>query len=78
MQFSLMTIQGSHGYIHLIENHSSWHVLLDFKVWLKTNLTKKIKFYQCDGEGEFHSNLFLLYLQQYGIQQQVSCLGTLE
>lgn len=45
---------------------------------MENQFNKKIKIYQCDGGGEFSSQVFIDHLAQFGIQRQISCPHTPE
>lgn len=51
---------------------------LRFQRLVENQLDRKIKIFQCDGGGEFSSNVFLTHLHTCGIELHVSCPGTPE
>lgn len=72
-------------YVVFIDDHSRFKRKLDFftcfvqfQRMVENQFNRKIKVFQCDGGGEFNSTIFLTYLQNCEIKQQLSCPGTPE
>ena len=85
----VVSTQGFKYYVIFIDNltrftwfyplkHKSefYSVFLRFKTLVENQFEKKIKQFQCDGGGEFVSNMFVNHLNECGIQQLISCPHT--
>lgn len=83
------SVQGFIYYVVFIDNFSrhSWlfplkkksdfySVFVAFQTYVENQYNASIGSFQCDGGGEFVSNLFLTHLQQSGIKQLISCPHT--
>ena len=51
---------------------------IKFQKLVENQFDNRIKIFQCDGGGEFSSTYFINHLVNCGIEQHISCLGTLE
>lgn len=66
-------------WLHPIRMKSEFfEVFLKIQKMVEKQFSKPIKIFQCDGSGEFISNVFIKHLESYGIIRQMSCPNTLE